>query len=170
VRVEFLCGARAVRRAHADFDALSRVAQVFSSPLDDSPDLVRSQAEALRAAEKQRQKLEIELAVYRARELYDATTAGADGIRRVLRTGAASLDSLRPLAQSFCARPKAVFIGAVDDPPSVLLASSEDSGVDAGKTLKAALAAAGGRGGGSARMAQGSAPTREALARVLEAL
>jgi alanyl-tRNA synthetase len=40
----------------------------------------------------------------------------------------------------------------------VLLAASADSGVDAGKLLKAALAEAGGRGGGNARIAQGSVP------------
>ena len=43
VRIEFLCGMRAVRRARADFDALSRIAQLFSAPLDETPALVASQ-------------------------------------------------------------------------------------------------------------------------------
>ena len=43
-------------------------------------------------------------------------------------------------------------------------------GVDAGKVLKAALAEAGGRGGGNPRMAQGSLPSREALEQVLNVL
>ena len=37
VRVEFLCGGRAVTRAHADFEALSRIAQLVSGPLDETP-------------------------------------------------------------------------------------------------------------------------------------
>src|SRR5262249_10126444 len=37
VRVEFLCGLRAVKRARADYEALGRVAQMFSSSLDDAP-------------------------------------------------------------------------------------------------------------------------------------
>src|SRR5919206_22572 len=37
VRVEFLCGLRAVRRARADFEGLTRVAQALSSSLDDAP-------------------------------------------------------------------------------------------------------------------------------------
>jgi alanyl-tRNA synthetase len=49
----------------------------------------------------------------------------------------------------------------------VLLAVSADSGTDAGKLLKAALAQAGGRGGGNQSMAQGSLPGREALEQVL---
>ncbi|HUO32881.1 MAG TPA: DHHA1 domain-containing protein, partial [Bryobacteraceae bacterium] len=57
-----------------------------------------------------------------------------------------------------------------DNPPAVLLAASEDSGIDAGKLLKAALTAAGGRGGGNQRTAQGSLPSREALEHVLGAL
>src|SRR5438034_3396828 len=36
VRVEFLCGLRALRRARAAFEALSKIAQVFSATLDDS--------------------------------------------------------------------------------------------------------------------------------------
>ncbi|MBN8732999.1 MAG: alanyl-tRNA editing protein [Acidobacteria bacterium] len=35
VRVEFVCGGRAVKRARADYDTLSRAARVFSSPVDD---------------------------------------------------------------------------------------------------------------------------------------
>src|SRR3954468_19119531 len=39
-RVEFVCGARAVRRAHADYDALSKAAQLFSSSLDETPSAI----------------------------------------------------------------------------------------------------------------------------------
>jgi alanyl-tRNA synthetase len=49
----------------------------------------------------------------------------------------------------------------------VLFAVSEDSGIDAGKALKAALAEAGGRGGGNARIAQGSVPDAAQLEQVL---
>jgi Ser-tRNA(Ala) deacylase AlaX/transcriptional regulator with XRE-family HTH domain len=41
VRVEFLCGARAVRRAHADYEALSKAAQLFCAPLDEVPAVAR---------------------------------------------------------------------------------------------------------------------------------
>jgi alanyl-tRNA synthetase len=156
-RVEFRCGGRAVRRARADYEALAKTAQLFSVPLDDVPDSVAAQLDAARTAEKTRRKLELDLAAYQGRELYAAMAPGADGLRRVsrrLETG--SLEELRAIAQSFTAQPKALFLATLASPPSILLAVSEDAGVDAGKALKAALAEASGRGGGNARIAQGS--------------
>jgi alanyl-tRNA synthetase len=158
-RVEFLCGGRAVRRARADFEALTRAAQLFSSPLDSVPSMLADQLEAARAAEKSRRKLELDLAAYKGRELYQSTAPAADGFRRISqRAASGNLEDLRAVAQNFTAHAKAVFLAALNDPPSVLLAVSDDAGIDAGKVLKAALTEAGGRGGGTPRMAQGSVP------------
>jgi alanyl-tRNA synthetase len=158
-RIEFLCGGRAVGRARADYEALSRAAQFFSSPLDSVPSMLADQLEAARAAEKSRRKLELDLAAYKGRELYQTTAPAADGVRRILQQGTSgNLEDLRAVAQNFTAHSKAVFLAALKEPPSVLLAVSEDAGIDAGKVLKAALTEAGGRGGGTSRMAQGSVP------------
>ena len=171
VRMEFLCGGRAVRRARADFDALARVAQMFSGAFDDVPELVRMQLEAARSNDKLRRKLEADLAQYQGRELYAATAPDETGARRALRRlPNGSLEDLRALAQSFTAQSKAVFTAALDEPPAILLGVSADMGVDAGKLLKAALAQSGGRGGGNPRMAQGSLPSREAIEQVLNVL
>jgi alanyl-tRNA synthetase len=171
VRVEFLCGGRVVRRARADYEALNRVAQIFSASLDDVPAVVAAQMEAARSADKARRKLELDLAAYQGRELYQNTTPGPDGVRRAIRRAdSGSLDELRALAQNFTAQPQAVFVATLSNPPSVLLATSVDSGVDAGQKLKAALAEVGGRGGGTARMAQGSVPDGALLDRVVESL
>src|SRR5664279_4989625 len=85
VRVEFVCGGRAVRRARTDFEALSTIAQLFSAPLDEVAPLVAVQLEAAKAGEKARRKLELELAAYQGKELYGATQPGADGLRRVVQ-------------------------------------------------------------------------------------
>jgi alanyl-tRNA synthetase len=171
VRVEFLCGGRAVRRARADYEALNRVAQLFSASLDEVPGVVAAQMETARAADKARRKLELDLAAYRGRELYQNTVPGPDGIRRAVRRATSgSLEELRALAQNFTAQSMAVFVATLAAPPSVLLATSADSGVDAGQKLKAALAAVGGRGGGAARMAQGSVPDGALLDQVVEKL
>jgi len=167
-RVEFVCGGRAVRRARADFDALTAAAQLFSVSVDDLPAAAAAHLEAARSADKARRKLEIDLAAFQGRELYAATVPAPDGVRRhTRRLERGALDELRALAQSFTAASKAVFVAALNDPPSVLLAVSADSGIDAGKLLKAALAEAGGRGGGNARIAQGSVGSPEALDHVL---
>ena len=168
MRVEFLCGGRAIGRARADFDALSRIAQMVSGSLDETPDLLAAQFDAARHNDKLRRKLEADLAQYRGRELYSAIGPDAAGIRRVLhRQPSGNLEDLRAVAQSFAAQANAVFVAVLDDPPAVLLAVSADSGIDAGKFLKTALTQAGGRGGGNPRMAQGSLPNRAALEQVL---
>ena len=170
-RVEFLCGGRAIRRARADYEALSRSAQLFSAPLDETPALVAAQLEAARSADKARRKLELEIAAYKGKDLYEATAAGPDGVRRhVQRLTDGSMESLRALAQSFASQPQAVFAAALENPPSLLFAVSADAGIDAGQALKELLATAGGRGGGTARMAQGSVPRPDLLEELLEKL
>jgi alanyl-tRNA synthetase len=159
VRVEFVCGGRAVRRARADFEALSRIAQLFSTPLDEVAPMVAAQLESAKAGERARRKLELELAAYQGKELYATTKPGPDGVRRaVQRLDRGNLEDLRAVAQNFTAQTKSIYVATLQDPPSVLLAASADSGVDAGKLLKTALTESGGRGGGNARVAQGSVP------------
>jgi alanyl-tRNA synthetase len=170
-RVEFVCGGRAVRRARADFEAASTAAKLFSVSVDDLPAAAAAHLETARAADKARRKLDLELAAFQGRELYAATAPEAGGLRRhTRRLERGGLEELRALAQSFTGQPKAVFVAALNDPPSVLLAASADSGIDAGKVLKVALTEAGGRGGGNPRIAQGSVASRESLDRLLEKL
>jgi len=171
VRVEFLCGARAVSRARADYEALSRVAQQFSAGLDETPTLVEAQLETARAADKARRKLQLELAAYRGRELYEATPPDNQGVRRYRhRAASGSAEELAALARSFTAQPKAVFLAGLENTPSVIYAVSEDAGIDAGQVVKQALAEAGGRGGGTARFAQGSVPDAARLEAVIAQL
>jgi len=163
-RVEFLCGARVIRQARADFESLSGIALSLKASIAEAPALVASQGEQLRDAAAARKRLEGELAQYQARELYDATVPTAGGVRvAVIRRDGGSLEDARPLAQAFAARPRAVFVATVASPATVLVAASDDAGVDAGAIVKATLGAAGGRGGGSARLAQGTSPNADAL-------
>ncbi|MGH7631574.1 MAG: alanyl-tRNA editing protein [Gemmatimonadales bacterium] len=170
VRLEFVCGGRALRRARADQELLARLAARSSAAPDDLPGILDGQRAELKSHVAARREMEEALARYRARELYDATPPNAAGVRWALVRDAAALEAVRPLAQAFTALPRAVLVAATPPPPAVLVAASADSGVDAGAALKAAVAAAGGRGGGSARLAQGSAPDLPALERVVTAL
>ena len=166
-RIEFVCGLRAVRRARADFEALSAIARTFSAQFDETPGLVTAQMEKLQDADKARRKLSAELAQARGRERYAATAPGAGGIRRATERVAALSDDLRSEAQSFTSGAKSVFLGVGSDPPAILLAASKDSGINAGELLKAAITKAGGRGGGSPAMAQGSLPSKDGLESVI---
>jgi alanyl-tRNA synthetase len=162
-RLEFVCGLRAVRRARADFEALTRVAGALSASLEDAPALVSAQSEQLRGAENDRRRLERELAGHRARALYDAAPADARGLH-IVRQEAGGMDELRALAQAIVALPKAVLVGTILNPPSLLVATAEDTGMDAGRLVRDSVTRVGGRGGGSSRIAQGSVPEAQRLA------
>lgn len=170
LRIEFLCGARAVARARADYDALNRVARIFSASLDEVPALVAAQNARLADAEKAARKLATELAQFRGRELYGQAAPATDGVRRIERRPAALDESVRAEAQSFTAGSKAVFLAHSESPPALLLAASRDSGCDAGALFKSVAVPAGGRGGGNAQLAQGSVPSADILAAVLAGL
>lgn len=168
-RVEFVCGQRAIRRARRDYESLGRVAASLSASLDEAASLVSAQSERVKELDASHRKLDKELAAYRVRARYDSATPDANGVRRIVVRDATSIDELRTLAQAALDLPKAVVIGALTSPPSVLVAASEDSGISAGAVLKERLAAVGGKGGGSPRMAQGSVPPGE-LERVVKEL
>lgn len=172
VRVEFVCGLRAVRAARWDFDTLTKIARLYSAAAEDTPALVASTLEQAREADKQRRKLAIALAERTGQELYEAAAPGTDGVRRheAATAAGAIAEETRTLAQAFTARGKGIFVASGQNPPSVLLAVSAETKLHAGNLLKEALQAVGGRGGGSAQMGQGSAPSAEALAEVLQRL
>jgi len=170
VRVEFLCGMRAVIRARRDFEALQAVSRALSCPLDEAPALVVAQQERLQSAEKARARLATELAKAQGRELWSNTASGASGRRFASRTVPAFNDETRALAQSYVAGASSCFIAIAQDPPGILLATSAGSGLHAGNLLKAAVTRHGGRGGGNAALAQGSAPSKEALEAACEEL
>jgi alanyl-tRNA synthetase len=171
VRVEFLCGGRAVRRARQDHDLLARVSGLLTASPHELPALVEAQRVELKRAAAERRELEARLAGYRAAELFAAATPDGSG-RRVIavREKSGAIESLRTLGQAVAALPGAVFVATVGDPPSLLLATAEDSGVDAGRVLKAAMEPEGGRGGGNPRLAQGSVANQTAAEAVIRAI
>jgi alanyl-tRNA synthetase len=171
MRIEFLCGRRATRRARADHELLSQLAGEFSAPAEELPRLIGRQREEIKEANVTNRELQGKLDLCRARELYAGAAVEGTGIRRVtVRDDAASAEDVRGLAQAFTSMPMAIFIGVIDHPPAVVLTTSEDTGIDAASMLKSLLTSVGGRGGGSARIAQGIVPGRQQLAAVVESL
>lgn len=169
VRLEFLCGTRAVRRARADQELLTRLAAQYSAAEDELPALAEAQRAELREAVAGRREAEAQLDRYRAAELYAGAAPDAAGLRRIVVREERGIERLRGVAQAVAALPRAVFVGVATSPPGLLVAASEDSGRDAGAMLRSALAPAGGRGGGTPRLAQGTVGA-EALERVVEAV
>jgi alanyl-tRNA synthetase len=155
VRVEFVCGLRALHQARRDYRLLAETS--------------KAHAERLKALEKICQRQAEELATREGRDSHAGTVPDSQGVRRLKQDGVID-EAMRARAQGFVSGGKAVFFAVCQEPPSVLLAASADSGVHAGELLKAAVTAAGGRGGGNAALAQGSAPSPQALESVLQEL
>ncbi len=143
LRLHFLCGHRALRAIRADQAQQSAaIAQL---------------TEAAKEADKRAAKLALDLATYQGRELYAQSPC-----QRVQTT---IDESTRALANAFLAAgPGTILFTAAN---AVMLGSNQRH---AGNELKALLAAHGGRGGGSAQLAQGSVPDAAAVEAVAAAL
>lgn len=169
IRVEFVCGLRALRQARQDYRVLSEIGRTLSVPLDRTREVITAQIERIKALEKTSQKLSTELAMREGRELHAATAPDSSGVRRVTQRGPID-EAMRARAQAVVAGGSALFLAICEEPPSVLLAASADSGVHAGERVKAAVSAAGGQGGGNRMLAQGSVPSKDALNVVCDTL
>jgi alanyl-tRNA synthetase len=171
-RVEFICGRRAIRAARGDHELISALALSLGVAPSELIAKTKAQGEELRAAQSARREATAALDAYRARELFDATPPDIAGHRRiVVHRDTGSVDELRSLAQAVVGIGHARFIGTLALPPTIVFATSNSpGGVDAGAVLKTQLAHHGGRGGGNARIAQGTVPTREALEAVVATL
>jgi alanyl-tRNA synthetase len=169
IRVEFLCGLRAVERSRADYLALAGIAGTLSASIDDLPTLVASQATQLKEGEQARRRLERDLAGYRARSMFEQGPGGATEARVAFQEGAAqTMDQLRTLGQAVLEIEHVILVATTIEGNGLLVAATEDSGADAGKLVRESLGAVGGKGGGSPRLAQGTAPSTELVTKALE--
>lgn len=157
-RLEFICGLRAVERARADVALLTASARVFSASAEDLPALVETQHRRVTELERERKKLVADLSRYEAKARWDEATVDPHGVRRLwLDAISGPVRDAEPLVQALVVLGSCVVFVQSLASHGVMLGASEDSGVDAGQALRAALQAVGGRGGGSPRLAQGSA-------------
>jgi len=163
-RVEFVCGKRALRRAQSDNRLVASIGRALSVPPEQTPELLAALIEKNKSLEKTGQRLATELARREGQDLYANAEPASDGIRKIIQHGSID-DAMRARAQAFVTGQKSVFLAICDQPPSLLLAASADSGIHAGDRIKAAVTASGGRGGGNQQLAQGSVPDAAALAK-----
>lgn len=177
-RIEFVCGLRAMRSARADFQNLTDAGRLLSVGLPEIPAAIqRLQTEGKQTA-KQVQAQTLELARYQAAELIRETAVTGD-IRRInLRltpataANAAYAKLLASQVTSQSERTIAVIAyvpQSTGEPASIVLARSADLALDCGTILRQALNGAGGKGGGSKELAQGSV-AQEHLESAVEAL
>ena len=164
VRVEFVCGLRAVRAARADSAILSETAGLLSTGAPELPGLVKQILADSKAAAKATQRLREELAVYQAAEIVKEVPI-ENGSRIILRGWK---DRDRDFVKLLASRAAASALSTVvffraeeNDPVRVFLARSSDLKFNCGSLLKEALASLGLRGGGSPDLAQGEVPAKD---------
>ena len=158
VRVEFVCGLRAVNTARRDYNTLTESAALYSSHIYDVPEQVRKSLAESKAAGKAQHKLLEELA-----ELYaERLLAQAMGSPQVIAQFFPERDAtfIKLLAQKLTAGKSAVIalLASGTGQPTLVFAQSPGQKSNMGQLMKDAMAQLGGRGGGSADMAQGGLP------------
>jgi alanyl-tRNA synthetase len=174
VRVSFLCGNRAIAAARADDALLTQLGRELSVGRADLPaTLARIKAE-MRTTTKERQALREDLANYHASRLLveDPPHDDLRIVRRIFPDRDADYVKLLASRLISAAPHTAALLASThqaNSPATVVVGCSQELGRNAGEMLRAALAPAGGRGGGSATLAQGLVPA-ENLPTALDAL
>jgi alanyl-tRNA synthetase len=158
LRVEFVCGLRAVVTARRDLATLTRAATALSVGRLDLGEAVDRLLAENKAAHKAQQKLIEELAGYHAASLLleQPLEEGGRLIRRTFTGHDAAYLKLLASRLTASASQTCVLLAATQEEPArVVLAASADTKIDCGTLLREALGVYGARGGGSAGMAQG---------------
>ena len=164
VRVEFVCGLRAVRAARTDAAVLTETAGLLSTGARELPALIKQMVAEGKTIAKERQKLREELATYQAAEIVKGAPT-ENRIRLIVRGWKdADPDFVKLLASRTAAAGTStavLFRSEEVDPFRVFLARSPDLKFNCGQILKEALASLGLRGGGSPDLAQGEVPAKD---------
>ena len=155
LRVEFVCGLRALRRLRSLREVAAAAGRLLSVGEDD----LATSIERLQADVKEQRRalsvLQSELLVYKGGELAAEAEVLAN-LKLVCRSIDADAQGLKTLALAIVARPghAAVLISAAR-PALAVVARSADAGVRSNEILSELIARFGGKGGGRPDIAQG---------------
>ena len=169
VRVEFVCGLRAVAAARRDFTTLTDAAAVFSTHIYDLPGQARKVLDDAKAAQKVQANLLEEVAELQAVEFLHAATDTVSGTKLVTQFFAArDLAFIKMLAQKLTRAGQCVALLSCGGPqPSLVFAQTPGLPNDMGALMKHTLQKLGTRGGGNKDMAQGGAPDAASAGRAI---
>ena len=159
IRVEFVCGLRAVRTARQDYATLTEAAGLLSTHIYELPQQIRKSLDEAKTAAKAEQKLLQELAEFYAERLLAETTGTPRIVTRLFAERDATFIKL--LAQKLTAGKNDVIalLASGAGQPTLVFAQSPGQKHNMGQLLKETMAQLGGRGGGSTDLAQGGFPS-----------
>ncbi|HUO61460.1 MAG TPA: DHHA1 domain-containing protein [Candidatus Acidoferrales bacterium] len=170
VRVEFVCGVRALEHARKDYETLVEAASAFSAHVWDVPAQIRKVLDEAKAAAKTSHRQLEEIAELTSRQWIAERNSQGAGLVFAEVLADRDLAFTKLLAQKLtAAAPNVVaLLGAAAGQPALVFAQSANGPNDMGALMKDLMARFGSRGGGSRDMAQGgvadSAKLAEAIA------
>ena len=156
VRVEFVCGLRAVRIARRDFETLTEAAAVLSTHIWEVPQQVRKSLDEIKVAQKAQHRLLEEVAELQAQRMLQ--TAEERGGRKIAVQffPDRDLNFIKMLAQKLTKSGTVVALLACGGAqPSLVFAQTAGLANDMGALMKQTVQQLGTRGGGNRDMAQG---------------
>jgi len=159
MRVEFVCGLRAVGIARRDFETLTDAAGVFSTHIWEVPQQVRKSLEEVKAAQKAQHRLLEEVAELQAQQMLQSAPERGEYKLVVEFFPERDLAFIKMLAQKITKTGTAVaLLGCGGAQASLVFAQTSGLPHDMGALMKEAVQRLGTRGGGNRDMAQGGAP------------
>ena len=168
VRVEFVCGLRAVTTARRDFESLTEAAALFSTHIWEVPQQIRKSLDEIKATQKTQHRLLEEVAELQAERLLQSAEQRGTLKLIVQYFPDRDLGFIKMLAQKITKNESAVALLACGGAqPSLVFAQGSGLGNDMGALMKQTVQALGTRGGGNRDMAQGGAPDGESAERAL---
>ncbi len=172
VRVEFVCGLRAVRTARRDFATLSEAAAVFSTHIHEVPRQLRKSLDEIKSAQKAQHRLLEEIAELEAQRVLQSAQDRGEHSLVVQFFPDRDLPYLKMLAQKLMKasspRGAVALLGCGGSQPSLVFAQSPGLANDMGALMKRAVEQLGTRGGGNRDMAQGGAPDSDGARQALQ--
>ncbi len=168
VRVEFACGARAMRDLRVKNALLMRLSGSLSVGTEELELAVSRIRESEDQVSKELAEARGQLLIREANALAEQAILVGD-IRFVkLQSPARSLEELRTLAQLIASHGCVAILAMATDKGHLIIARGPGIPVDSNAILKSALAAFGGRGGGRPELAQGGIADASQVPALLE--
>ncbi len=159
VRVEFVCGFRAISTARRDFETLTEAAAVFSTHIWELPQQARKSLDEIKSAQKAQHNLLEEVAELQGNNILQTAEKRAEYQLVVQFFPDRDLAYLKMLAQKLTRNGKVVaLLSCGGSQPSLVFAQTPGLANDMGALMKQTVQQLGTRGGGNRDMAQGGAP------------
>jgi len=162
-RVEFICGGRVLAAFQRAEERLARASAALRCAPAELPDAAAKLAQEGQARRKEVEGLVEALAAAEA-ERIDGSSPGGPPLAARIEGLLGTATGLRAVAQALAGRGRVALVGGIDGNRAHLcFARPRGPGAHLGEILREAVAALGGKGGGSPDLAQGSGPAVERL-------